>query len=176
MIGTHLKPLCKTQNPGQKQQRLFFLPLVVFFVSAVSSTHTSPGKIRMEGSLSPPQLSTTPSCQSLPFIHPPPAYAPSPLGTHTPHTIPTSPPQTFLSGYPTGRVSLEGEMGPRCLPLCLRKLLGRDGVLEGLKVGRRRSGKDEGGGHRSLCANVNSSTPPKEGAETPVKSVRWRMQ
>lgn len=55
-------------------------------------------------------------------------------------------------------------MGPRCLPLCLRKLLGRDGVLEGLE-GIRRSGKDVRGGGTDRCVQMSIAAPPRNSCE-----------
>ncbi|KAK1901254.1 Cytochrome P450 monooxygenase patH [Dissostichus eleginoides] len=48
-------------------------------------------------------------------------------------------------------------MGPRCLPLCHYRLLGRDGAVDGWLWG--------GGGCVVQCANINNGS--HEGEETP---------
>ncbi|KAI4826668.1 hypothetical protein KUCAC02_030102, partial [Chaenocephalus aceratus] len=48
-------------------------------------------------------------------------------------------------------------MGPRCLPLCHYRLLGRDGAMDGWLWG--------GGGCVVQCANINNGS--NEGEETP---------
>ena len=104
--------------------------------------------------------------KSLIFTPPSPTCHPRSLLDKLPHHCPPSPTQPRfssekkknipLSGYPTGRVSPRGEMGPRCLLLCRYKLLGRDGALEGwVGVGE----KKKGAGQSVLCAHVNSSIP-----------------
>lgn len=56
-------------------------------------------------------------------------------------------------------------MGPRCLPLCHYRLLGRDGAVEGWVWG--------GGGWSVLCANINNSS--QEGEETHEVKVRRNL-